>query len=96
MAHNSKEPILLIDSHHGIYLPKVFCEVYANLVEQEQSENLDICLAGPDHEDYWDAWEDILDTTHFTEEGVKYSIGSIGEENDLWAIPEGYEYDESF
>jgi hypothetical protein len=60
------ESILIVDDHHGIYVPQVFCERYEK-TEDVPQEDWDICLSGPDHEYYWDSWEIILDNWGFQE-----------------------------
>lgn len=53
---------LLIDGHHGIYVPQVFAEtVKREYVKNVSQSDWDILLAGPDHEHYWDTWADVLD-----------------------------------
>jgi hypothetical protein len=50
---------LIVDGHHGIYVPQTFCQRYYKTDDISQ-EDWDICLAGPDHEGYWEAWDEIL------------------------------------
>lgn len=95
----TKEPELLVDSHHGIYIIQFFCQQYAPYITNidKVKEDLDICLAGPDHEDYYDAWSNLIDNVEFTnDKGEKYTIGNLEDEGDLWAIPEGYEFPEDY
>ena len=42
---------VLVDNHHGIYIPQIFAERYGEYLTDEQRE---ILLAGPDHESYLD------------------------------------------
>lgn len=91
------EPELLVDDHNGIYVIQVFCQTFAAYITNmaEVKEDFDICLAGPDHEEYCEAWDNLLNDVQFTnDKGEKYTIGNLGEGGDLWAIPEGYEYPE--
>lgn len=95
----NKEPELLVDSHNGIYIAQEFCKRYAPYITNmsEVKEDFDICMDGPDNEQYFDAWADLMDNVQFTNDrGEKYNVGNLGEEGDLWAIPEGYEYPEEF
>lgn len=94
-----KEPELLVNDHHGIYIAQIFCQQYRPYITnfEQVKEDFEICLQGPDHESYLDAWCDLLDTVEFTnDKGEKYTVGNLGEGGDLWAIPEGYEYPEGF
>jgi hypothetical protein len=92
-----KEPELLVNDSHGIYVMQSFCKVYAAYITNmdEVKEDFDICVEGPDNEDYYDAWDSLLNNVKFTNDaGEPYYMGNLGEGGDLWAIPEGYEYPE--
>jgi hypothetical protein len=49
----------IVDGSWGIYVPQRFCQNYEKTSGVSQ-EDWDICLAGPDHELYWEAWDEIL------------------------------------
>ena len=49
--------ICLIDGLRGIYAPRVFAERYGHLLSTDAREAL---MAGPDHEAYWDAWDEVV------------------------------------
>ena len=51
---------LILSDARGIYLPQNFAEAFPQ--QNVKAEDWDILLSGPDHEWYWDAWNDILDT----------------------------------
>lgn len=73
---------LLVDSHHGQYVPQVFAEI-ANrdlFGETISAEDWAILEAGPDHEHYWDCWDDVLNSAE-TEDSV-----SLWQDGDLWAV----------
>ena len=71
---------LLIDSHHGVYIPKFFAESEHGklLTDNERKE-----LSNPESEHYWDTWDDVLNST-FTINGVECILWH---DEDLWAIP---------
>jgi hypothetical protein len=101
MTHTTQNnnPELLINDAHGIYIGKLFCEWYGHLITNKDKlqEDIDICLSGPDHEDYIDAWVNVIDNAEIvTDKGEKFTVGNLGESGDLWAIPEGYEYPEEY
>jgi len=48
----------LVDGARGIYAPQFFAECYG-LEWGLSQEDMDILLAGPDHEFYWEAWDDV-------------------------------------
>lgn len=89
------EPELLVNDHHGIYIAQIFCQSYSAYITNmsEVREDFDICLQGPDHEEYWDAWDDLINNVQFTNDrGEKYTIGNLPESGDLWAIPENFDW----
>lgn len=57
-----KHARFLLDGNRGIYLPQCFAENFAE-VWGIDAENKAILLAGPDHAEYWDAWDEVLNTT---------------------------------
>lgn len=56
---DATETMCIVDGANGIYVPQAFCRRYEKTDKVEQ-EDWDICLSGPDHEFYWEAWENIL------------------------------------
>lgn len=96
-TRTTKEPELLVDDHHGIYIAQIFCQTYRAYITnmEEVEEDFNICLSGPDNADYWEAWDSLINNVNFTnDKGEKYTIGNLFESGDLWAIPEGYEWPE--
>jgi len=73
---------LMVDCHHGIYIPQIFAEtVNRDLFgDSISAEDYAILESGPDHEAYWDAWDSILSSAE-TEDGV-----SLWQDGDLWAV----------
>lgn len=88
-------PLLWLDDHRGVYIPRDFANCFrdrAKVVEGVSDEDWAILEAGPDHELYWDTWNDVCDTAIVTDEnGVKFRLHQDGA---LWLIPDGMEYDE--
>lgn len=63
------ESELIVDGCFGIYVPQRFCQCFQRLSCVSQ-EDWEICLSGPDHPDYWEAWDTILgDWTYEEEDG---------------------------
>lgn len=82
MLTKSNPMEMLVDSHHGQYIPQIFAEtikreLFANSIS---AEDFEIIAAGPDHESYWDAWDSILNSAE-TADGV-----SLWQDGDLWAV----------
>jgi hypothetical protein len=88
----NKEPICIVDSAHGMYIPQVFLESTKDNprwlmgINDEEREAIE---AGPDHPDYWESWAQLIDMAYYTDEdGTKYTLY---ENTDLFAIPEGFD-----
>lgn len=87
---------LLLSDSHGVYIPKLWAD---ELSEEEAEsfgvswESVLICQSGPDAESYWEAWQEILDSAEWDEDGVEWSLHQSG---DLWRVrvdavlPEGF------
>lgn len=94
------EPELLVNDAHSIYIPQLFVKAYRNyIVDADKiAEELNILENGPDSEDYWETLDDLLmNGLKITNDfGQVFHVDYLPESSDLWAIPEGYEYSESF
>lgn len=54
------EFMLLIGDGHGVYIPQLFAQWYADYFRNIDSDDVEILLQGPKAEHYWEAWDDIL------------------------------------
>lgn len=73
---------LLINGHHGVYIPKLFANMFPEHLFFEERE---ILKSGPDDELYWQIWEDVLDR-----EFIHPILGKgylYEDDGDLWFIP---------
>ena len=68
---------LAVDGSRGIYVPKFFAENYPEWCEGDEK---DILLAGPEHEEYWDVWNNVSFREH--EEQSLY----LGESGDVFIL----------
>ena len=78
--------MLILDGARGIYLPQDFardCDPAAWSIPQETT---DILLAGPDHEHYWDAWDDVVGRHERVWDGKTWTLEQDG---DLFAVCTG-------
>jgi hypothetical protein len=95
------QPILWIDGANGIYVPKRFVNVtITNAIENVTEETLTTLENGPGDDNYWDAWETVLDTamireTFFdpTKPDVFYFLHQ-SDDGDVWLIPRDMEWNE--
>lgn len=75
--------IMAVDSHHGVYAPQFFIEVFADkMVDLPYDVKQDL-LAGPDNENYWDGWDYALNCLVIIGDNKCY----IHHEEDIWLIP---------
>lgn len=81
---------LLVDSCHGQYMPQRFAINY-DLENKFDSDgkwygsdafDLSTIEDGPDNPDYWEAWDNILSSTNFKQDGYTWHLHQDG---DLWA-----------
>jgi hypothetical protein len=86
------EPILLVDSHHGIYSAQICLQSLNNDIlrqvrQQVSNEDLGDILDGPGNEFYFEAFES-LEQCNIEFEGTNWTIQ---QNEDIWLVPEGYE-----
>ena len=68
---------LAVDGYHGIYIPQTFAERFPDWLDDDEK---DILLSGPEHEEYWDVWNNVSFREH--EEQSLY----LGESGDVFII----------
>lgn len=76
--------VLFVDSHWGIYVPQRFAEIvtakgHRDLVTGVSPEDWEILMAGPEHEYYWDTWDDVLDN-------ARVGAFHLHQDGDLWLV----------
>lgn len=79
-----KEPILVVSSALGIYIPQTFIQqANEGILKQVPQDVKDALLEGPDHEHYWECYEELLD--------ISFKIGRqkffLFPQEDLWLVP---------
>lgn len=78
---------LYLDSNRGVYIPQQFFEITkSNCVSGISEKNIEACKAGPDCEEYWEAWEEVLDNAVITDP-VTEKRYMLWQDEDLWLIP---------
>lgn len=88
------EPQLFLSDARGIYIPRDFAEsIKRDCVAGVSDEDWTTLEAGPDHEWYWEAWDDVCDKAVITDpsNGTVYTVYQDG---DCWLIPQGMEWSE--
>jgi hypothetical protein len=87
MRDNNPDQIeLYADSNRGVYIPQFFAQtVRRDLLTGVNADELAVLEAGPDHEDYWDTWNDVLNNAQLAHPlwGECY----LYQNGDLWVMP---------
>ena len=86
--------ILLVDGHHGVFVPAVFtCKVSYHTISNVSTDDYAALAYGPDHIEYWEAWDDVLTnaTVKSLVTGKEYYLW---QDDDLWLIPVGEDTEE--
>ena len=82
---------LFLDGARGIYLPQNFAEIVKReRVEGVSEEQWAILEAGPEHEWYWEAWDEVLNSAIVTSPPTNERF-ALYQDGDLWLIPEDAE-----
>ena len=88
------EPLLWLNDSRGIYIPRDFASSFTDRdkdVQHVDAEQWSILEAGPEHEFYWDTWDDVCGDAIVTIGSIEYHVWQDG---DCWLIPDGMEYDD--
>jgi hypothetical protein len=81
---------LLVADSHGIYIPQIFAQsIKREFVTGVSEEDYKILEAGPEHENYWDAWADVCDNASINDpvDGKCH----LYQDGDLWVVPDPVE-----
>jgi hypothetical protein len=72
----------IVDGHHGVYVPQVWAESYGSAAIESASvsaEHVTTLLAGPDHADYWESWDRVLESYQHETENETYYLWQDGD-----------------
>ena len=74
---------LLLDGDRGIYVPKEFADGFNFGPDGWQGADpadLEVLRSGPDHEFYWEAWDDVLNAATFKDrKGITWGLEQDGD-----------------
>jgi len=88
---------LLLSDSHGIHIPKLWADEISSEEEAESFsvswESVLLCQSGPEEDHYWEAWQEILNSAQWEEDGVEWGLHQSG---DLWRVRAGVELPEGF
>lgn len=78
---NLKSSVLFCSDSYGVYIPQYWAEtVNRNMIKYVKPEDYAILESGPDHEWYWETWNDVLNNAETTDGGIFWQDG------DLWLV----------
>lgn len=83
----------IINGAYGIHVPQVFAERFENW-QGIDPDDLEILRAGPDHPDYWEAWDAVLATASYKDDAGHTWTLHLGESGDLFAIRDDHEFED--
>ena len=72
---------LLITDAAGQYVPQQFAENFTGW--GILPADFQVLMQGPEHQEYWDVWSDVLNYATIEHEGISYRLHQDG---DLWAL----------
>lgn len=78
----------ILDGALGVYLPQAFVQRFDADSWGITPEDVAILEAGPDHEEYWDAWAAVLEYAACTEwDGT---VWHLYQDQDLFIVKNGF------
>ena len=100
--NNEDRYIMFVDSHHGQYIPELFCKGYVDgnykftFSEQSTIDAIhEIAQNGIDCEHYWECWERVLNGTIIPHDELNIpGTYFLHHNEDLWLAHESVEFDE--
>lgn len=84
METEFKECELLLDDHRGIYIPRDFAINFETKQWGVDAEDVAILFAGPDHELYWETWDNVMRNAEYTDE--KGRVWHLFQDGPLFAV----------
>ena len=95
MTNPQPELLLWLSDARGIYIPRDFARSFADRAKSVRGvsdTDWAILEAGPDHESYWDTWNDVCDWAQITDHnGHEFTVYQDG---DCWLVPKGMEWND--
>lgn len=83
---------LLLTDARGVYIPRDFA-MYIQDMDNVTQEDKEILCSGPDHEWYWETWDEVL---HKATSTINGKVWRLWQDGDLWAYCEELMTDEEY
>lgn len=75
--------VLIVDGCHGIYVPQRYAKICSS-DDMATNEQREILLAGPDHDEYWDVWDEVLSNVIVMRGGSRWALDQ--DEGDVFLV----------
>jgi hypothetical protein len=85
---------LLLDDARGIYIPQAFAECFDLDAWHVSPDDAAILAQGPEHDLYWDTWQDVLDNAYYMANGqsdLTAGLWTLEQDGCLFARHESHE-----
>jgi hypothetical protein len=88
MSYRNAKMELFLSDARGVYIPRDFAQfIRRDRTTGISDDDYKILEEGPDHEWYWEAWEDVCNNARITDtDGTVYTVYQDG---DCWLIEDG-------
>lgn len=73
--------VLMIDGAQGVYVPKLFAEYFSDAWGVDEYDKA-LLLEGPDHDLYWETWDEVLNKAQFTDKSGE--VWHLWQDGDLF------------
>jgi hypothetical protein len=88
---------LLVSDRNGVYIPQIFAGFDFTNWSGIDSEDIEVLLRGPNHEDsqnYWDVWDAVTRDAYHTD--TNGNVWRLWQDGDLWIYCEALMTDEEY
>lgn len=89
---------ILLDEARGVYIPQAFIEIYDPDAWHVPKDRIEILSAGPEHDYYWEAWDEVLRDAYYIADGkgdLKAGRWTLDQDGSLFARHETHEDEEN-
>ena len=92
MDKNDGKMECILDGCRGIYIPQDFArEILTDDWKGVSEEQTNVLETGPEHEFYWEVWDEVLDSASIR---LPDGLWTLYQDGDLFLIHESYDWDE--
>ena len=82
--------MLAVDGCHGMYIPQRFFKLYPEFISYLNDDDR-LIIDDPDHENYWDVWDDFVSSFNVVKDGVRWFLHL---DDDVFFVREHHNFNE--